>query len=147
MAKMPLFGIGMQNGVTPVMWGIRTSLGELLKTFCLALTLFASFYTLLFVSYGIFHTDFRFTFISAAASFPSKMWLVALEYIPPFFIFYLANSIRVNSASRFSGQCEYWIARINISPTELPSALMSRLTHSRCPSNRLALFTRMELAR
>ena len=100
---------GKKNGVTPVMWGIKTSMGELLKTFCLALTLFASFYALLFVSYGIFHTDFRFTFISAAASFPSKMWLVALEYIPPFFIFYLANSIRVNSASRFSGQRE-WVS-------------------------------------
>jgi len=48
--------------------------------------------------------DFRFFFVSAAASFPSKKAPVALEYVPFFFIFYLANSIRVNSAGRFQGQ-------------------------------------------
>ena len=37
------------------------------------------------------------------------MLLVALEYVPLFFVFYLANSIRVNSASRFAGQRE-WVS-------------------------------------
>ena len=100
---------GKRNGVTPDMWGIKTSLKELVRTFFLALTLFAAFYALLFISYGIFHTDFRFIFVSAAASFPPKMLWVALEYIPLFFIFYLANSIRVNSANRFQGQRE-WVS-------------------------------------
>ena len=104
---------GKKNGVTPAMWGINTNLKELARTFCLALTVFAAFYALLFISYGIFHTDFRFTFISAAASFPPKMLLVALEYIPLFFIFYLANSIRVNSANRFAGQREWVSLLIN----------------------------------
>ena len=49
----------------------------------------------------------NFLFISAAASFPVRMLLVALEYLPLFFVFYLANSIRVNSASRFEGQSEW----------------------------------------
>jgi hypothetical protein len=61
---------------------------------------------LLFASYALFHADFRFVFDSAPASFPSKFFLVALEYIPLFFIFFLMNSIRVNSASRFEGQNE-----------------------------------------
>jgi len=39
------------------------------------------------------------------------MLLVALEYIPFFFIFYLANSIRVNAASRFEGQKE-WVGML-----------------------------------
>ena len=104
---------GKKNGVTPAMWGIKTNLKELTRTFCLALTVFAAFCAMLFISYGIFHTDFRFTFISAAASFPPKMWLVALEYIPLFFIFYLANSIRVNSANRFAGQREWVSLLIN----------------------------------
>jgi hypothetical protein len=98
---------GSRNGVKPEMLGIRTSAGEFLRTVCLAACICGSFYLLLFASYAIFHVDFRFFFVSAAASFPTDMILVALEYIPLFFIFYLANSIRVNSASRFEGQKEW----------------------------------------
>lgn len=98
---------GKRNGVVPGMWGIRTTAGELLRTLGLALAVFGAFYGLLFASYGLFHTDFRFLFISAAASFPVRMLIIALEYLPPFFLFYLANSIRVNSASRFEGQKEW----------------------------------------
>jgi hypothetical protein len=100
---------GKMKGVTPAMWGIKTSVGELAKTLLLALIMFASFYALVFATYGIFHTDFRFTFISAPAAFPPKMLLVALEYLPLFFIFYLANSIRVNAGARFEGQKE-WVS-------------------------------------
>jgi dienelactone hydrolase len=104
---------GKKHGVTPAMWGLKTNVKELVKTFGLALVLFATFYALLFASYGIFHTDFRFTFVSAAASFPPKMLIVALEYIPLFFIFYLANSIRVNCGNRFVGQREWVSLLIN----------------------------------
>ncbi len=99
--------MGKKNGVMPTMWGLKTSLNELAKTCAVALIVFAGFYALLFASYGIFHADFRFLFISAPAAFPQKMWLVALEYLPPFFIFYLANSIRVNGAAWFAGQREW----------------------------------------
>lgn len=102
---------GKKNGITPEMWGLRTTMREMVKTFSLAMTVVVGFYGLLFVSYGIFHTDFRFVFVSAAASFPPKMLLVALEYIPLFFIFYLANSIRVNCAGRFAGQKE-WVNKL-----------------------------------
>jgi dienelactone hydrolase len=98
---------GSKNGVKPEMLGIRTSAAEFLRTVCLAVCICGSFYLLLFGSYTIFHVDFRFFFVCAAASFPSDMMLVSLEYIPLFFIFYLANSIRVNSASRFEGQKEW----------------------------------------
>jgi hypothetical protein len=100
---------GKRNGVVPGMLGLATTARELAKTFGLALIVFAAFYTLLFGSHAIFHTDFRFIFIAASAEFPSKMWVVALEYLPLFFIFYLANSIRVNAAGRFEGQRE-WVS-------------------------------------
>ncbi len=100
---------GKRHDVTPEMWGLRITMKELALTCGLALTVGAAFYALLFASYGVFHTDFRFTFVSAAASFPDKMLIVALEYVPLFFIFYLANSIRVNGASRFEGQKE-WVS-------------------------------------
>lgn len=102
---------GRRNGVTPDMLGLRISAGEILKTLLLAVCICVAFYLLVFGSYGIFHVDFRFFFISAAASFPGKILLVSLEYIPLFFIFYVANSIRVNSASRFEGQKE-WVSML-----------------------------------
>lgn len=98
---------GRRHGVSPDMWGVKITMKELTLTFGLALTVCAAFYALLFASYGVFHTDFRFTFVSAAASFPEKMLVVALEYVPLFFIFYLANSIRVNGAGRLEGQKEW----------------------------------------
>lgn len=102
---------GKKHGISPEMWGIKTNGKELFKTLCLALTVFAAFYVLLFTSYSIFHTDFRYDFVSASASFPAKMWIIALEYFPLFFIFYLSNSIRVNSGSRFEGQKE-WVSML-----------------------------------
>ena len=102
---------GRKNGVTAEMLGIRTTVRELLKTLCLAVCVLAAFYSLLFASYAVFHVDFRFFFVSAAASFPTEMILVSLEYIPLFFIFYLSNSIRVNAASRFEGQRE-WVSML-----------------------------------
>ena len=103
--------VGKKNGITPAMWGMRTNFKELAQTGCLAFSLFTAFYILLFASYAVFHTDFRFTFVSAAAAFPPKMLLVALEYLPLFFIFYLANSVRVNCTNRFEGQKE-WVAML-----------------------------------
>jgi dienelactone hydrolase len=102
---------GSRNGVTPDMLGLAATRSELLKTLWLALSVSAAFYLLVFASYAAFHVDFRFFFISATAAFPTDMLLVALEYIPLFFIFYFANSVRVNSASRFEGQRE-WVSML-----------------------------------
>jgi hypothetical protein len=103
--------LGRRRGVLPEMLGLKTSGRELARTLALALVVFASFYVLLFASFAVFHTDFRFFFVAAAADFPAKMLIVALEYLPLFFVFYLANSIRVNSASRFAGQRE-WVSML-----------------------------------
>jgi dienelactone hydrolase len=102
---------GRKNGVTSEMLGIRTNFSEVLRTIGLAACVLGFFYLLVFASYSIFHVDFRFFFVSAAASFPTDMFLVSLEYLPFFFIFYLANAIRVNSASRFQGQKE-WVSML-----------------------------------
>jgi hypothetical protein len=100
---------GKRHGVLPEMLGLATTGRDLAKTLSLALIVLGAFYVLLFGSYAIFHTDFRFIFIAASADFPIKMLVVALEYLPLFFIFYLANSIRVNAAGRFEGQKE-WVS-------------------------------------
>lgn len=97
---------GRNIGVKRETFGLHIGARDLLRTIGLAGSVFGLFYVLLFTSYDVFHIDFRFFFVSAAASFPGDMFLVALEYVPLFFIFYLANAIRVNSGSRFEGQSE-----------------------------------------
>lgn len=98
-----------RRGVTPDMLGLRVGAGELARCLALALAVLASFYGVLFAVYAVFHVDYRFFFVAATPEFPVKMLLVALEYVPLFFIFYLANSIRVNAAGRFAGQRE-WVS-------------------------------------
>jgi len=97
---------GRNIGMNQETFGLHIGARDILRTIGLAGSVFGLFYALVFLSYDFFHVDFRFFFVSAAASFPRDMFLVALEYIPLFFIFYLANAIRVNSGSRFEGQSE-----------------------------------------
>jgi hypothetical protein len=98
---------GRNNGARPTLAALRTNAAELAKSLVLALLVAGAFYALLFASFAVFHADFRFFFVAAAADFPVKMLLVALEYWPLFFVFYLANSVRVNAAGRFEGQREW----------------------------------------
>jgi hypothetical protein len=99
--------------VTRDMLGLQTTAREYGRTLLLSLLIAGGFFVLLFLMYGLFHTDFRFTFISAPASFPRRMVLVALMYLPLFFIFYFGNSVRVNSAGRFAHQPEWRSLLIN----------------------------------
>jgi len=104
---------GKKHGVTREMLGLQTTAGELGRTFMLSLAIVGGFFALLFLMYGLFHVDFRFLFVSAPASFPRRMVLVALMYLPLFFIFYFGNSVRVNSAGRFAHQPEWRSLLIN----------------------------------
>ena len=105
--------VGSKNGVTSEMLGLRTTAREFGRTVLLSLLIAGGFYALLFLMYGLFHTDFRFLFVAAPASFPRRMVLVALMYLPLFFIFYFGNSVRVNSAGRFAHQPEWRSLLIN----------------------------------
>lgn len=100
---------GKRNGISWDRLGLQTTGAELARTLGLALAVLAAFYGVLLASFAVFHVDFRFFFVATAAEFPVKMLLVALEYVPLFFVFYLANSIRVNAAGRFEGQRE-WVS-------------------------------------
>ena len=105
--------VGRPNGVTREMLGLQTTAGEFGRTLLLALAVAGGFFALLFVAYGLLHTDFRFLFVSAPASFPRRMVLVALMYLPLMFVFYFGNSVRVNSAGRFAHQPEWRSLLIN----------------------------------
>ena len=64
------------------------------------------------------------------------MALVALEYIPFFFIFYLANSIRVNSAGRFQGQKE-WVSMLIMGLGNSVGLMLILVIQYTCLVNRL----------
>lgn len=97
---------GKYNGVSPEMWGIRTTVPEFLKTLALAVCVFIGFYSFVMFSEYFFHTDFRIWTLDIRA-FTASKFFVALQYWPFFFIFYAANSIAVNSANRVEGQKEW----------------------------------------
>ena len=87
-------------------WGLYISFKDLLKTFSLAVTLFAVFFVLLGVVHWLFHVDYRFIFLSVRA-FRSDLLLLLPMYAPLFFIFFFSNSLRVNSSMRFEGVSEW----------------------------------------
>lgn len=97
---------GRQHGISPELWGMRTTLAEFLQTLVLAIMIFASFFLLLFVVYYFFHVDYRFVFFGARV-FQPVMFLLLVVYAPVFLVFFLSNSLRVNGAMRFTGDPEW----------------------------------------
>lgn len=97
---------GRHRGIRPAMWGAGTSGLELRRTFVLALTLWLSFFLLLAGVYYFFHVDYRVLFFGARPFQPAILALLLL-YAPMFFLFFLANSLRVNGALRFAGEPEW----------------------------------------
>jgi hypothetical protein len=97
---------GRAQGVRSEVWGARTDVREILRTLLLALTLFASFYLLLFTAYWIFHVDYNFLFMGVRVFRPALLGLLCM-YAPWMFVFFIANSLRVNGAMRFEGQAEW----------------------------------------
>lgn len=73
------------------------------KMLLLAFILFCSFYAIIDILFLIFHIDARFFFVCARPLFFSTNWrllVLALMYMPVFFLFYFTNSIRVNCSMR-----------------------------------------------
>lgn len=81
---------------------LKLTLKEFGISLLFALTVFTAFYLIDAVIYFLFHVDFRYTFIAARPIGSTNMLLLGLMYMPFFFIFYLANSIRINMTMRYS---------------------------------------------
>ena len=112
---------GKNNGVVPTMWGISITLKELLKTILLGLIIFFFYFLLLSVVYYLFNVDYRFIFLGVRTFRPITLLLIPM-YLPAFLIFFLSNSIRVNSAMRIKGNKE--IKNIFFSAFATASGLM-----------------------
>ena len=81
---------------------IAASKKELSKTGILALLLFFSYFGILSLAYYIFHVDYRILFIGVR-TFQLNILIVWLMYTPLFFIFFFANSLRVNGSIFYKG--------------------------------------------
>jgi len=97
---------GRQHGTWPEMWGAAISLSRLMRTFCLAITLFICYYLLVFTLYFFFHVDYNFLFMGVRVFRPEMVILLCM-YAPFFYIFFLSNSLRVNGAMRVEGDPEW----------------------------------------
>jgi hypothetical protein len=97
---------GKRHGMGPEMWGTKTSWMEIKRSFILAVTLFSSFFLLLFTVYYFFHVDYRFVFLGARFFQPVTL-LLMLMYVPVFLPFFFSNSLRANGAMRLEGQSEW----------------------------------------
>jgi len=99
-------GHGRAQGAHPAQWGVGISGRELARTTLLAVLLATAFFTLLFAVYYFLHVDFRFVFLGARYFQPALLLLLPV-YAPVFFVFFLSNSLRVNSSLRLAGQPEW----------------------------------------
>lgn len=87
------------------MIGWKISGKELLKSIALAATVLGLIYVLVWFCKWAFNTDFRFWTPAVKTFNPGKL-VYFFIYLPPFVLFYLANSLMVNGACRFEGMNE-----------------------------------------
>lgn len=88
-------------------WELADGFRHGVKTIALALMVVTIYFLLLMMVYWIFHVDYRFIFVMAARPLNWKVLIQILIYFPFFFIFYLSNSIRVNSG-QMHGKSPEW---------------------------------------
>lgn len=96
---------GKEGGVTPEMWGIKSSVKEVFHYLALALCIYAAFYLVVIISDKLFVTDYRLWILGIKTAKIESV-VHALAYCVLFFPFYLVNSISINSANRVEGQSE-----------------------------------------
>lgn len=87
------------------MIGWKISGKELLKSIALAATVLGFIYVIVWFCKWAFNTDFRFWTTAVKTFNPGKL-VYFFIYLPPFVLFYLANSLMVNGACRFEGMNE-----------------------------------------
>ena len=87
-------------------WGLKISRTQLIKTGFLALLIFFLYFLILNIMYYLFHVDYRFLFVGVRTFNPITLLLVPM-YVPLFFLFFFANSLRVNTVMRMEGVSEF----------------------------------------
>lgn len=95
---------GMDLRETGVIIGFK----PLMKTIGLAAVVAALSYSLVFIADYFFKTDFRLWVLTVKAFTPDKL-LIMLKYLPFFLVFYVANSIAINSFNFVRTTNKEWV--------------------------------------
>ena len=90
------FAYGKKNGFSLSERGVTLRKGTFWKTIVLALTTLVAAMGILFFADYFFKADFRF-YVIALRAFKSGTALIALKFLPFFLVFYIINSIAINS--------------------------------------------------
>lgn len=88
--------------------GVVISFKTLIKTIVLALTVSVLSYSIVFITDYFFKADFRLWVLTVKAFTPDKLW-IALKYLPFFLLFYVANSIAINSFNFVKTGKKEWV--------------------------------------
>lgn len=78
--------------------GLKIGLNHLIRTFILALCIFGIFFSVVFMAEYFLHANFKL-WILGVFTFHSDKFLVWMNYLPFFFIFYLTNALFINKLS------------------------------------------------
>ena len=97
---------GKDGNVNPKNWGLQINNSEIFKTLTLSFLIFTIYFLLLNIIYYIFHVDYRFLFVGVRTFRPITLALIPM-YVPFFLIFFISNSLRVNSSLRIEGVQKY----------------------------------------
>lgn len=88
--------------------GIAMDLSTVVKTIGLALVVVASSFSLVFLADYFFKADFRIWALTVRTFTPDKI-SIAMKYAPFFLLYYVANSIAINSFNNFTIGSKEWI--------------------------------------
>jgi len=99
---------GRKNGADLRASGVFPGWRTLLRSLGLAVVVVAVAYGIVFVLDYFFKTDFRFWVIAVKAFTPDKLW-IGLLYVPFFLVYFIANSVAINSFNRLAVRGKEWI--------------------------------------
>ena len=88
--------------------GVKISGINLVKTIALAIVVAAASYALVFAADYFFKTDFRLWVLPLKAFTADKIPIIAL-YLPFFLVYYICNSISINSYNYFQMGKKEWV--------------------------------------
>ncbi len=97
-----------KTGMNPGDRGITVSLDYLIRTIGLAILVVASAFGIVFLADYFFKVDFRAWVLTFRTFTPDKIG-IALKYAPLFLLYYVANSVGVNSFNYFKIADKEWL--------------------------------------
>ncbi|MGB3414299.1 MAG: CocE/NonD family hydrolase [Microbacteriaceae bacterium] len=102
------YAFGKKNGLDPKASGIIPKWNNVGKSILFSAVVVVAAFALVFIADYFFKTDFRYWVLAIKAFGPDKVW-IAFLYLPLFLIYFVANSIALNSINRFTLNGKEWV--------------------------------------